>query len=214
MKNQAARYENAILQRRLFEAGQINQSNEVRMRSLQTQNEELTKLRETLSDYRKAFELQREELESTKREHALTAQSLTHEFKCHEATEKSFESLLELERVRIQDLMGLLDILSGRAGSNDDRGIGTLWHENESMKARLSQQDLKITRLEAELQNTKDELQHKRLQLDDLWGDMNAEQENTLSRPPTESSEEGEVKTALLLPPGPNKQRKRMRSLK
>ena len=119
------------------------------MRSLHAQNEELDKLRETVSNYSKAYAFQQEALEAEKRERALAAQSLTHEFKCHEATEKSFGMLLEQERARVQDLVGLLNTLdfSGRADSNDNLGIGTLWQDKESMKARLEQQDLNTKRL-------------------------------------------------------------------
>ena len=75
------------------------------MRTLNIQLEDLPKLREAVTNYQNICAGQQETLENEKRERALAAQSLRHEFKCHEATERA----LEQERARVRDLVGFLN---------------------------------------------------------------------------------------------------------
>ena len=155
-KKNALENENAILHQRLFEAGQTNQSNEVRMRLFNTQSEEVAKSKETVSNYQRAFATQQEALESEKRERALVIQSLNHESSCHKATERS----LEQERAHIQDFIGFLDTLEvlRRADLNDNASISIIWLEGNGMKGALKQLEAKTKSLEQELYNTRDDL--------------------------------------------------------
>ena len=212
MKKKAVEIENTILHQRLFEAGQVNQANEIRIKSFSAHTEELTKCKEAINNYQRILANQREALEFEKKERALTAQSLNNEFKCHERTEKS----LEHERVQVQNLIGLLNTLDTlrRGDPNnalpDNMGIGTLWLERESMKAKIDEMAVTQKNLEEELQNTRDDLQHKRLLLDDLSGKMKVVPESK-PMPPSESEEEKVIKTTVMLA-GPSKQRKRARN--
>lgn len=90
-KKAALENENHILQQRLFEAGQVSQTNEIRMRFLDAEREDVAILKETIHNYQKALANQREELDSEKRNHALTAQSSNHESSCYKATDDSLD---------------------------------------------------------------------------------------------------------------------------
>ena len=176
------------------------------MRTLNIQLEDLPKLREALTNYQNICAGQQETLENEKRERALAAQSLRHEFKCHEATERA----LEHERAHVRDLVGFLNTLDlpRCVDPNDNAGIGTLYLEHDRMAARLKQMDAKTTSLEQELQSTRDDLQQKRLLLEDLSGNLKVEPVSASIPPASESDEEeNEIRTAVLLP-----QRKRMRN--
>ena len=158
------------------------------MRSFNTQSEEVAKLKETVGNYQRAFASQQEALESEKRERALVTQSLSHESRCHKVTERS----LEQERIHFQDFIGFLDTLEvpRRADSNDNASIGTLWLERNGMKRTLEQLDAKTKSLEQELRSTRDDLQHKRLLLEDLSRNFEVAPESTSMSPASESSGE------------------------
>ena len=135
-----------------------------------------------------------------------------HEFKCHEGTEK----VLEQERARVRELIGLLNTFDvpKRAAQNVNAGPGSLWGEQE-MKESLEQRDAKIESLNTELRTVRDELQYKQRIVEDqerMVEDLAGRVEVTkaLLPPASESSEEeGGIETAVLLP---GRQRKRARS--
>ncbi|KAL9132047.1 MAG: hypothetical protein Q9217_000175 [Psora testacea] len=188
-KKKALESENFILHQRLFEAGQVNQTNEARIRSFNTQSEEVTRLQETVSNYQRAFATQQESLEYKKREHALAAQSLAQEVKYHKATTRS----LEQERAYIRDFITFLDTLdvSKRAEPSDNTSIGTLWLERDSMKTSLDQLNANAKSLEETLKDTRDELEHKRLLLEHLSGNLRVEPGSTSVLFDSKSGEEG-----------------------
>ena len=162
------------------------------MRFFNTQNEEVAKLKETVSNYQRAFATQQEALESEKRERALVIQSLNHESSCHKATEGS----LEQERAHFRDFIGFLDTLEipRRADLNDNASIGTIWLEGNDMKGKLEHSERKAKGLEQELRSTRDDLQHKRLLLEELSRNFEVAPESTSMSPTSESS--GEEKRA------------------
>jgi len=162
MKNKAFECENSILHRRLFEAGQTNQNNEIRMRTLNTQLEELPKLKDALS--------------------------LSHEFKRHGDTERA----LEQERAHVRKLLSLLDNidLPKYVNPDDNAGIGTICLERDRMRARLEQSNAKTTSLQQELQSAKDDLQQERLLREDLSGNLKVEPGRASISPVSESDEE------------------------
>ena len=156
------------------------------MRFFNTQSEEVAKLKETVSNYQRAFATQQEALESEKRERALVIQSLNHESSCHKATERS----LEQERAHFRDFIGFLDTLEvpRRADLNDNASIGTLWLERNGTKEILEQLEAKTKSLEQELHNTRDDLQHKRLLLEELSRNFEVAPKSTSMSPASESS--------------------------
>lgn len=196
------------MHQRLFEAGQANQSNEVRIRFFNAQSEEAAKLKETVSNYQKAFTTQQEALELEKRERALITQSLNHESSCHKATERS----LEQERAHIRDFIGFLDTLEipRRADLNDNASISTIWLEGNTIKGALEKLEAKTKSLEQELYNTRDDLQHKRLLLEELSRNFEVAPESTSITPISESSKEENKQ--MVLQSKPRKQRKRVYS--
>ena len=175
------------------------------MRTLNIQLEDLPKLREAVTNYQNICAGQQETLENEKRERALAAQSLRHEFKCHEATERA----LEQERARVRDLVGFLNTLDlpRWVDPNDNAGIGTLCLERIRMTTRLEQTTARTMSLEQELQSARDDLQQKRLLLEDLSCNLKVEPMSASIPPASESDEEDAIKTAVLVP-----QRKRMRN--
>ena len=172
------------MHQRLFEAGQINQSNEVRIKSFNIRSEEVTKLKETVNNHQRAFATQQEALESEKRERALILQSLNYETSCHRATERS----LEQERAHFQDFIRFLDTLEipRRVDLNNNASIGTIWLEGNGMKGKLEQLEGKVKYLEQELHNTRDDLQHKRLLLEELSRNFEVAPESTSMSPASE----------------------------
>ncbi|KAL8832502.1 MAG: hypothetical protein Q9191_000229 [Dirinaria sp. TL-2023a] len=205
-KKSALENQNVILHQRLFEAGQANQFNEVRMRFFNAQSEEVAKLKEIVSNYQKAFATQQEALELEKRERALVTQSLNHEFSCHKATERS----LEQERAHVRDFIGFLNTLEipRRADLNDNASIGTIWLEGNDMKAALENLEAKTKSLEQKLYNIRDDLQHKRLLLKELSRNFEIALESTFMTSISESSEEENEQMMLLSELG--EQRKRV----
>jgi len=175
------------------------------MRLFNTQSEEVAKLKETVNNYQRAFATQQEALES---ERALVLQSLNHESSCHRATERS----LEQEHAHIRDFIGFLDTLEvpRRADLNDIASIGTIWLEGNDMKGKLEQSEHKAKNLEQELRSTRDDLQHKRLLLEELSRNFEVAPESTSMSPTSESSREENEQMVLLSEP--REQRKRMRS--
>lgn len=102
------------------------------MRCFNTQSEEVVTLKETMSNYQRAFATQQEALELEKRERALIIQSLNHESSCHKATERS----LEQERAHFRDFIRFLDTLEflRRADLNDNVSISIIWLEGNAIK--------------------------------------------------------------------------------
>ncbi len=196
-KNHAFKAENSILQGRLYESGQVNQRNEVYQRKLNSQAVEIQQLKDAVSNYKEAFAHQQETCEATKHERALLSQTLTLEVRNHEATERA----LEQERANIQDVLRFLHSIEvpRRANPDENASIGTIWIEKNDMEVRLEQADTKIKSLEEELQNTRDDLQHKRLLLEELSGGIKAEPRSAPVSPASHSSDE-ENETAVLLP--------------
>ena len=178
------------------------------MRFFNAQSEEAAKLKETVSNYQKAFATQQEALELEKRERALVTQSLNHESSCHKATERS----LEQERAHVRDFIGFLDTLEipRRADVNDNASIGTIWLERNGMKGALEKLEAKTKSLEQELYNTRDDLQHKRLVLEELSRNFEVAPESTSITPISESS--GEDNEQMVLLSETREQRKRARS--
>lgn len=67
------------------------------------------------------------------------------------------------------------------------------------MEVRLERSDTKIKSLEEELQNTRDDLQHRRLLLENLSGSIKVEPRSAPVSPTSHSSGE-ENETTVLLP--------------
>ena len=171
------------------------------MRFFNTQSKEVAKLKETVSNYQRALASQQEALESEKRERALVTQSLNHEASCHKTTERS----LEQERAHFRDFIGFLDTLEvpRRADLNDNASIGTIWLEGNGMKGALEQLEAKTKSLEQELHNTRDDLQHKRLLLEELSRSFEVAPESMSTSPSSEGSEdeyENEEKMEMAVP--------------
>ena len=178
------------------------------MRFFNTQNEEVAKLKETVSNYQRAFVTQQEALESEKRERALVIQSLNHESSCHKATERS----LEQERGHFRDFISFLDTLEipRRADIKDNASIGTIWFEGNDVKEKLEQSERKAKSLEQELRSTRDHLQHKRALLEELSHNLEVAPESISMSPASESSSEENEQMVLLSEP--SEHRKRVRS--
>ena len=198
-ENKACRSENDTLRQTVSELRYTNQLLEVRQKPLIDQDKEVQRLKETVNGYQSAFARQQEALEAAKKERAVAAQSLTHEFRCHAVTESS----LEQERASHRDLMKFLHTVDvpRRADPNDNGNIGALWGEIESMRAGLKQRDASIKSLNGELQATRDELRQKLRMVEELSGKPKVEVERALLPFASKSSEEEPN----------NKQRKRAR---
>ena len=158
------------------------------MRFFNAQNEEVAKLKESVSNYQRAFATQQEALELEKRERALVIQRLNHESSCHKSTERS----LEQERAHIWDFIGFLDSLEvpRRADLNDNVSIGTIWLEGNCMKRKLDHLEAKTESLEQELSNTRVDLQHKRILLEELSRNFEVSPESTSMTPTSDGSGE------------------------
>ena len=195
-KNHAFKAENSILQARLYEFGQVNQKHEVNQRKLSSQSSEIQLLKEAVSNYKDAFARQQEAFEATKNERALLSQTLSMEARNHEATERA----LEQERANIQDVIRFLDSIEvpRRANPDENASIGTIWIEKNDMEVRLEQSNTKIKSLEEELQNTRDDLQHKRLLVEELSGSIRVEPRSAPVSPASHSSGEKNETTVLL----------------
>jgi len=188
MKNKAFECKNSILHRRLFKAGQINQNNKIHMRTLNTQLKKLSKLKDVIINYQIICADQQETLENEKRECALTALSLSHEFKHHEDTER----VLKQKRAHVRKLLSLLDNidLSKYVNSDNNVGINTICLEQDHMRARLEQLNTKIMSLQQKLQSIKDNLQQKQLLCKDLSDNLKVESERASISSVSESNEE------------------------
>ena len=157
--------ENNILQMRLYEAGQVNQTNEIRWREVGGHIEELGRLREAVNFYQKALTKQQIATEHEKRLHALTVQSLTHESQCHQVTAQS----LEHERTQVRDFIGFLDSLQlPKTKSTTETSVGALWLEKNDIKIDLEHQTAKTKYLEQALEQAQEELEHKQLLVKEL----------------------------------------------
>ena len=161
-----------------------------------------------MSNYQRAFATQQEALESEKRERTLVIQSLNHKSSCHKATKRS----LEQECAHIWDFIGFLDTLEvpRRADLNNNASIGTIWLKGNGMKGALKQREAKTKSLEQELYNTRDDLQHKQLLLEELSCNFEVTPKSTSMSPTTESS--GEENEQMVLLSEPREQRNRLRS--
>ncbi len=180
------------------------------MRFFNIQSEEIAKLKETVSNYQRAFASQQKALKSKKRERALVTQSLSHESSCHKAIERS----LKQKRTYVRDFIEFLNTLEipRRANSNDNTSIDTVWLERNCMKETLEQLKIKTKSLEQKLQNIRDDLQHKRLLLKELSRNFEIASESTFMSPDSESSEKENEKMMLL--PKSSEQRRRVLSWK
>jgi len=140
-----------------------------------------------------------------KRERALVTQSLNYESSCHKATERS----LEQERAHFRDFIGFLDTLEvpRRADLNDNASIGTVWVEGNGMKGALEQLEVKTKSLEQELYNTRDDLQHKRILLEELSRNFEVALESTSMSPSSKSSREENGQMVLLSKPSEQRRR-------
>ncbi|KAL9122461.1 MAG: hypothetical protein Q9187_000990 [Circinaria calcarea] len=209
-KKKALQNENYILRQRLFEAGQINQTYEAHIRASNVEHDEVIKLRDSVSNYQRSLTRQQEALGSKEKEHTLAVQSLSYEFKCHGETERS----LEKERGHVRNIISFLNTLDipRRPDPDNNSGTGTLWLEREHMKARLEQLDAKTKSLEEELQSVREDIQHKKLLLEDLSQNFKVEPESTPMPPVFESSEEENEIRTIVLPSGLGKQRKWLRN--
>jgi len=158
------------------------------MRTLNTQLKKLSKLKDVIINYQTICAGQQETLENEKRERALTALSLSHEFKCHEDTERA----LKQKRAHVWKLLSLLDNidLSKYVNSDDNAGISTICLEQDHMRTRLEQSNIKTTSLQQKLQSIKDDLQQKRLLHKDLSDNLKVESERASISPVSVSDEE------------------------
>ncbi len=166
------------------------------MRFLNTQGKEVTKWKETASNYQRAFASQEEALQSEKGKRAFVVQSLSYEADSYKATQRS----LEQERAYIRDFIGFLDTLEvlRRSDPEDNASIGTLWLERNGIKGTLEQLEAKTKSLEQELRSTRDKLQHKRFLLEELSQNFEVAAQSTSMSPAFESSGE-EIKIKVLL---------------
>lgn len=147
-------------------------------------------------------------MESEKGKRALVIQSLNHESSYHKATERS----LEQERAHIRDFIGFLNTFEvpRRADLSDNASIGTIWLEGNSIKGALEQLEAKTKSLEQKLYNTRDNLQHKRLLLEELLRNFEVAPKSTSMLPTSKSSRKKNKQMVLLSKA--RKQRKRVRS--
>ena len=128
-----------------------------------------------------------------RRERALAVQSLGHESARREATERCIEH----ERATVQKLTGILDKLELQKGGemgidlSDNLGLGTLFHEWERMKS-----EVKVLR--KELKRTTDELQHKKLVIENLTGKFEIQSQSMSETSFSDSGEETNIDVAEL----------------
>lgn len=168
--------ENAILQMRLYETGQINQANELRLRAVESQTEEIERLREATNFYQRSLARQQGATEYEKNQHALTTQSLARESQCHQMTVQS----LEHERAQVRDFIDFLDALHLPISKSPmETSVGALWLERNDMKAELEDHATKTRYLEQELEQAQEELEHKRLLLKNLSKDFGQDPQAT-----------------------------------
>ncbi len=180
---------------RLYEAGQISQTNEVRMRGMMDQAEELERLREAVNYYQRALARQQGATEYKKKQHARTAQSLTHESRCHQVTAQS----LEHERTQVRDFIGFLDSLQLPKLKNSTKtSVGELWLERKNMKADLEHQAARTKYLEQALEQVQEELEHKHLLLKELSCNFEPEQKDSTSPRGMDEHENMRAGTMLL----------------
>lgn len=166
---------------RLYEAGQINQTNEVCMREVKNQTEELERLREVVNFYQRALTRQQGAVEHEKKQHAWTAQSLTHESQRHQEIAQS----LEHERNQVKSFIGFLDSLQlSKTKGPTETSIGELWQERIDMKVDLVYQVEKMKYLEQELEQAQADKHHLLMELS-----RRGESKSKVTSPPTEVDE-------------------------
>ena len=200
-----------MLQHRLFEFGKANQTYEIRMRSSDAQAQENTKLKETIDRYQSIFTNQQQALEFEKRQHAMAAQSLDHEFKCHAVTEKRLEQR-DNEFLELVKYLPTTDI-PRKVNQNGDKGAGTFYIERDSLMEELEQQRAKSQELVVEVQTLTSDLELKKQLIQELSEKLKIKPESRSIPPSSESSERlADTDMAVLLPAGPQKQRKRIRN--
>lgn len=163
---------------RLYEAGQVNQTNEVRMRGMMDQAEELERLKEAVNYYQRALAGQQGATAYERKQHARTAQSLANESRCHRVTAQS----LEHERTQVRDFIGFLDSLQlPKMKSSAETSVGELWLERKNMKVDLEHQAANTKYLEQALRQVQEELEHKHLLLKELSCNLEPEQKGSTS---------------------------------
>ena len=80
----------------------------------------------------------------------------------------------------LKSIIGFLDTLKvpRRVDPSDNTSIGKLWLERNGIKETLKKLGAKTGRLEEELQSTRDELQYKRLLLEELSSNFEVQAES------------------------------------
>jgi hypothetical protein len=194
--------ENNILQMRLYEAGQVNQTNEIRWREAGSHMEELGRLREAVNFYQRALTKQQGATEYEKKQHARTTQSLTHESQCHQVTAQS----LEHERTQVRDFIGFLDSLElPKTKSTTETSVGALWLEKNDMKVDLERQAARTKYLEQALDQAQEELEHKQLLVKELSCKYEREPEVLTSPTGVDENQNMKAETMLLESSGDEK---------
>lgn len=191
--------QHGILSDQLFRAGHVNQLNQLRIRTLEHEQEgyaESVKLsKQAAAGLQGQLDTQKAAFEEEKREYALAVQSLQNESARCEAIERC----LEHERATVRTLAGILNKLEISNGEDlgidlpNNIGLGTLLHEWESTKSEVST-------LRNELQRTTHKLQHKQLVLDNLSGKSKIQSQSMSETSFSDSDEETNTGTAILQP--------------
>jgi len=189
--------QHSILSDQLFRVGHVNQLNELRIRTLNQERERYAALAESskqaAAGLQRHLDNQQATFEMERRERALAVQSLEYESARREATERSFEH----ERAVVQKMTGILDKLELPHGEglaialSDDIGLGTLFHEWESMKSEVGS-------LRNELQRTAAELQYKQLVLENLSGKFETQSQSMSETSFSDGEEETSTEVAEL----------------
>lgn len=192
-----------ILNDELRRVGHINQLHELRIRTLQLEEQRHAALadssKQAAAGLQTQLESQQATIEVDRREHAIAVQSLEHESARREDTECS----LQHERAIVQKMIAILDKVGLPNGNGprqdllDSIGLGTLFYELENTKSEAN-------RLRNELQRMAGELQHKQLVMENLSRNFQVESqsmsETSFSDSDEEiSTEEGELRAASTL---------------
>ncbi|KAL9127043.1 MAG: hypothetical protein Q9217_004007 [Psora testacea] len=187
--------QHSILNDQLFRTGHINQLNELRIRTLNHEREGYAALAESskqaAAGLQRHLDNQQATFEAERKERALALQSLEYESARREAAERCIEH----ERATVQKLTGILDKLELPNGEElgidlpDDVGLGTLFHEWESMKSETKS-------LRNELKRTSDKLQQKKHVLQNMSGDFEIQSQSMSETSFSGSDEESNAEVA------------------
>jgi len=108
---------------RLYEAGQINQINEICWREAKNYIKEFERLREVVNFYQRALTKQQEATKYKKKQHVRTIQSLIHESQCYQV----IAQFLEHKRTQIRDFIDFLDSLElPKTKNTTETNVGAL----------------------------------------------------------------------------------------